>query len=80
MKLDTALQALRNFEALMKLPGPVDARAWKDSYTAIGQPAQQPAGQPAKVTDEQYAAMTGAEKFAYARGFQQLPLDHGRRR
>jgi hypothetical protein len=42
------------------------------------QPQPQPGGSP-RVDEQTYAAMSGAEKILYARGFPQTPLDHGRR-
>jgi hypothetical protein len=42
--------------------------------------AQQPAGQSAKVTDEQWAQMSNAQRLDYCRQHPQQPLDHGRRR
>jgi hypothetical protein len=71
--------ALANFYALMRLPGQVDARAWRDAYAAIGRQPAQGAG-PRVTDDEQYGRMTAAEKLDYARRFPQQPLDHGRRR
>jgi hypothetical protein len=46
----------------------------------LTQPQPQQGGSPSKVSDEQYAAMSAAQKLDYARSFPQTPLDHGRRR
>jgi hypothetical protein len=73
----TPAEIAASFELLSKSGASVDE--WNRWYSELAKPAQQGAG-PQRVTDEQYAAMTGAEKFAYARGFQQQPLDHGRRK
>jgi hypothetical protein len=72
--------ALANFYALMRLPGQVDARAWRDSYAAIAQPA--PQGQQSKVDEAGYAAMSARDRLFYCRGFDQRQFDHtgGRRR
>jgi hypothetical protein len=70
--------ALANFYALMRLPGQVDARAWRDSYAAIGQPAAQQGG-PRRLSDEQWGQLSNAQRLDYCRQFPQS-LDHGRRR
>jgi hypothetical protein len=51
-------------------------RAWLANYAAAGQLSQQG---PPRVDEATYAAMDGAEKYAYARRFPQN-LDHGRRK
>ena len=66
-----------SFAALTKSGVSVDE--WNRWYSELAKPAQQGAG-PQRVDEATYDAMSGAEKFAYARGFQQPPLDHGRRR